>query len=315
MNKLKLILTVSIAVALTLSCQLPKDENDDDGDDGSSSSRKGSSSGGNKSSSSSGGDVEIYKLVEVTDEYFTYKEESKYDWCEEGGVMEEREYIIDHEVHYQIGNKTLSWYSYSDLIEPFNFKGTSSELIGSTWTKEKGKGEDFCWPSGYYVECVDGYDYTKVVLTDTTVAITRKYCPTDVYEINSYYEEEYGVVEKILDCNTVEQTKGTDKITRTETKNGLSFKYKNITCTYEYNPPLSQKKNACKDAWDTVEENGDEPYYVSSYYNDILYKKYNECMKSIPDIFDNGDGEGEGLGKIAAKAKTAKFKPLLKKKK
>jgi len=256
MNKFKFIIAISIALALTLSCA-PADDD---------------------ANTKPSGDVEIYKLIKVTDEYFTYIKDIKDYSCEEGVLKETEENSHQYTVNYSIKNKTLSWISWGDESddEPFSFKSTSNELIG-TWTKEKGNKDDYCWPSGYGVFCLEGYDITKAVFTDKTVAITRKYCPTDSYYISPYLAE-YGVDVKIVDCNSVELTKGTEKIIHTMTKSGDTYKYKNISCTYEYNLPLSKKQAACQEAYANDKD-----------YDSVLHKEYYECNKSIPDFYSDDD--------------------------
>jgi len=336
MNKLKFILAASIAATLTLSCT------DGGGDDGGGSSSSGggdepggSSSGGNEPS----GTTETYSLLDVDSDYFTYREVTKEEYCAYGGVLETENYPNENTVNYSIDNKILTWqnYWYDDTLQ---FKGTSNELIGP-WTRTKDKNAscglvddyyEYCadgyWDDDYedyicieydtesysYYSCKEGYDITKAVFTDATVAITRNYCPTD-YEIDG---DDYGNGwrSRVVDCNTMEIYKGSDKITLKETRTSEETSYRGKSCKRS-EPSEAQKKAACRKAWNEYED-------VDSYW-EILREQdyvYYECLDGLnlpPELLGEGDDYyGKVAAKPAAKAKAkakAKFTTLLKKKK
>jgi len=197
-----------------------------------------------------------------------------------------------------------------------------------------------------FIYCRDGYDITKAVITATTVAITRDECETDG-TLNGNVDSE-GWTTKVVDCNTVEFSKGSDKITRKNTKTGYEWSYKGKTCKQKAQPDKNTKKAACRAAYLHYMEdvaNGEEyydygwQYYYYQIYDDVLF---DECIhETLPEDWwpedwsdEGGDGYcdyypeecygylGNGAGKIAAKpvakalkakAKTSKLKPLLKK--
>jgi len=340
MNNLKIILTVGIAAVLTLSCST------DDGGDGSSSSNNGnlsSSSGGvNGSSSSNGGNNSggtVYALTEKTDSLFTYVEADTYYDCQDGGVLVPEDDSHEYTVYYSINNNTMIWKSEDsyDDNDTLHLNGASNDLIG-TWARTKNKASScglrtYCddWNDDHTVcneydewtsyTCKEDYDITKAVFTDKTVKITRDECLTDYWQDGSNLEETDWKM-RVIDCNTIEVYKGSEKVTWEMTKNNTKISYNGNTCETS-NPSESQMQAACKDAWD---KHHSTDAHWHHYYDDILdesYKAYNYCLKNtLPaELYgDDGEGEdygGEGYGKIAAKpaakAKAkAKFKQLFK---
>ena len=330
MNKLKFILTVSIAAALTLSCQLPKDENEDDGDNNgevkdSSSSKKGSSSSGG--GTTGGGTTETYTLFDNggEGEYFSYLIPDYYESCEEGVYKNEP---WGKNQYYSIDNKTMTWGDEWDIENGYSllFQGTSNNLIG-TWTRKRDKNAS-CEMSEYedYMYCKQDYDIIKAVFTATTVAITREECPTDRVIDGMPYVNDWNL--KVVNCNTVEISDGSkDKITRTTNAGGEKITYKGKSCEWKA-PTKTQKQTFCRKAME--EDDASLSYMIE---REIMWPYY-ICQQGIlPEEFYAGYCWNEDLnyyvycdyeGKISAKpaisaakaAKPAPVKfPLLKKKK
>ncbi|MDR2594044.1 MAG: hypothetical protein LBC87_04660 [Fibromonadaceae bacterium] len=273
----KIILTAAIAAALTLSCAPAEDEGEiDDG---------GNNKGGNNSSGGGGnGSGTTYKLIESNidgdgDAYFIYEIPDGDEFCEEGVYSTQTSPYLQF---YSIDNKKMTWGLSSDYSIQFN--GTSNELIG-TWTRTKSKSDCELVEDGDYAfkYCRPNYDVTKAVITetttDTTIAITRQECPTDYLIDGSSPVEGWKL--KVKDCNTVEYTKGSDKITVTRSNDGgEKTTYKGKSC--ELVVSKAKKTAACKKAW---EEEGDEAYMW------ILYRDYEKCLKdNLPEEFFDDDG-------------------------
>ncbi|GBU26220.1 hypothetical protein R83H12_02914 [Fibrobacteria bacterium R8-3-H12] len=317
----KIILMAAIAAALTLSCNLPKDEEDDGETNG---GVDGSSGSNNKGSSSSkgGGTTETHDLVDLDDDYFSYLVKGTNDQCEEGGVLESIEWSYENTVYYSIDNNILTLKdNYSDE-DTLLFKGTSNDLIG-TWTRTKDKAasckektQRWCREYDYetnqcldyeeetYYSCKENYDITKAVIAETTVQVTRDECRTDEI-VNGSSFEGTDWKEKAIDCNTVEIYKGSEKITWRETRTSEEISYKGKSC--KYSPSKSQKEAACREAWNKYHQTEE---YWEDYYWDILYEDYSDCLKRIlpAEFFDD---YGKVAAKPAANAKAkAKFSPL-----
>jgi hypothetical protein len=373
----RIIITAAIAVALAFSsCST-----DDSGDDSSNKKKKSSSSrgvsssddGGNSSigggdSSSSGGEnpssssrsgsnsngtTKTYDLVEYDDETFTYSEEEIWDdYCEENGILQFQKQTYDNTVYYSIEDNTeykiMTWGNDYDLSEgdTIQLKGSTAELRG-TWTRTKNKetscelqeGDDsFTW-----FECKNNYDITRAVFTSSSVTITRDECETDGAVNGS---EISGWKIRIIDCNTVEYSKGSVKVTEKTTETSDELKYNGQTC--KLSSSEEEKRADCKGAWDKYQAEEDSDIErLNYYYRSAMYAKedaFDDCLKSklppefLEDFYDISSGGGEDCeddteceevypaGKIAAKsvvkakfkAKTkakTKFTPLWKKKK
>jgi len=278
--------------------------------DSSSSGGENPSSSSRGGSNSSGGTTETYVLLnnDIDGEYFTYLIPDYYESCEAGTYKTEPGEV---DQYYSIDDKTMTWSLWSDTLL---FKGTSDDLIG-TWTRKKSVcelDEDY----DYDMYCKEGYDITKAVLTETTVAITRDVCPTD-YEIDgSSFVEGWQL--KVKDCNTLEISKGSDKITVIQSNDGgEKTTYNGNSCSLELTK--AKKQAACVKAWNE---------WMDDDYEWVLENDYAVCLKGIlPKEFFEGDDEicteedGEfceegSLGKIsaklAAKAKASKAKPKTK---
>ncbi len=340
MNKFKIILVASIAAALTLSCSILNDESKDDSSSSNNSGKKSSSSkdgpsGGDSSDSNngnnsgSGGATETYTLTEQDEERFSYFVPYEYSRCEESGLETTKD-SIEMSLEYSIDNNIMTWGDESnmwgELIDTLIFKGSSNELKG-TWTRTRNKATS-CYLEEYGYEpgmvCKRNYDITKVVFTDSKITFTRDECLTD-----TRIELDYGNgwKDKVVNCNTIEITKGSDKITKKITKTGEETSYKGQSCKFS-EPTKAQKQTACKKAVNEYpgEDEYGYPNYGYAYYDllDKLYESYYDCLADIlPEDFlendycdynpDDSDCWGEE-GSLKAKAKTSKIKPLLKKK-
>jgi len=373
----RIIITAAIAAALAFSsCSTddgePVKKKSSSSRGGSSSSSGGNSSigdgdssssiDGNSSSSSSRGDgsnssgtSKTYSLADYDDEYFTYLEEEKLDYCDEGGILKFQIETNDNTVYYSIEDNILTWESDYSLFDgdTIQFNGSSAELRG-TWTRTKDKeascelqeGDDlFSW-----YECKSNYDITRAVFTSSTVTITRDVCETDGAVTDS---EIYGWKIKVVDCNTVEYSKGSNKITEKTTETSEEVKYNNQTCKLSF--AETDKRAACQDAWGKYQEEEEEEEDIDIDVLDYYYKDameltqvaYDNCLKSklpkefledfnISDGYDDCEDDPDycedidAVGKLAAKpavkakvkakikakAKTkTKFTPLWKKKK
>jgi len=253
MNKFKFIISASIASILTLSCSDDKDEPEN-------------------ISTESNLKTVSYPLQESQESYFTYLETSKYEYCDEGELKSE-DYPGEIIMYYSINDDTLTLTPQGFYSDELKFNGTSNSLVG-TWTRTKDK-----TASCDYYGCKDGYDITKMVFTTSTVDITREVCPTDAYTDG---EEDYsGWVLHIVDCNTLEKSKNSTKVTqkiigRENDRDKYTYIYNGKSCSEI--PSESEKKAACKKAF---EEN--------EYYEGLLDKDFDDCMeKNMPaEFLDN----------------------------
>jgi len=348
MNKLKIVITAIAVVALALSsCSTGGGSSGDDknssgswgrpsssgGKDSSSSDGENSSSSGGGSSSSSGGGgnggTETYAYTLDDDgEHFTLFIPQESFYCEEG-VLKVAKDTSDIYQYYIIENNILTLtVTTGDTVL---FSGSGNELVG-TWTRTKGNRDNSCeYYNDPYQTCKDGYDITKAVFTEDKVTITREECYTDQYA-DGYVNEWNGYTTNVKDCNTLEYSKDSEKITKTLSKTGEKISYKNkVVC--EYDTSQNQQKAACKAAWDEYEDDDYESILLETYrqcQNENLPGDYTGYEEPDDSCYEDEDGESicddEGsLGKIAtkkpaakafkAKAKTSKLKPLLKKKK
>jgi len=314
MNKLKFILAASLAAALTLSCSSGDDE--------------GGGGGG-------GSTTETFTLKNVKDDQFTYVEAWEDDDCTEGGVLKIEKDTYENTVNYSIKNNIMTWDRWSDTL---NFKGTSNELIG-TWTRAKNRNAScelhkrtYCPDGEYYDDmlndyvcknnntqeyqrysCKEDWNLTEAVFTQTTVKITYEYCVTDrMADWEPWREGEPGWKSKPISCDTYEVSKGSEKVTIKQNRNGIEVSSKGETCKRS-KPSESQMRAACQKAWN---EHKDEEYW-DEYYYEILYSAFEDCLlKSMPKGFyvvDDDDDYGKVAAKPVAKAKAkAKFAPLWK---
>jgi len=241
--------------------------------------------------------TETYDLMDMDEEQFTYKEVYTEDRCRQGGtlVTESEEYF--NTINYSIANKIMTCFMGYEDTDTLRFKGTSNALIG-TWTRTKNKATSCGYEYEWY-SCKEGYDITKAVFTQTTVAITRDECPTDREE---EWTDEYGWKSRIIDCNKMEISKGSDKITVIETRTSSEVSYKGKTCKYdELSFTPAQKQAACREAWSDYQN---EVYWEDHYY-DILEKDWELCLRDVlpEELFryDDDDYYESSLGKVAAK--------------
>jgi len=325
MNKLKIILTASIAAVLTLTLSC-------------------SNGGDEESSGNSGPNTKVYTLKNKTATQFTYVEVYTDYECREGGVLKTEEDTDEETINYSIKNNIMTWqnrWSHSD-DDTLHLKGTSNELTG-TWTRTKNKAascklqtESYCNDWDYdddvcvsyeeeiYYSCKEDYDITEAVFTDKTVKITRDVCGTDYMQVGEDWRGgDAGWKRRPINCDTYEVYKGSEKVTVKENRNSIEVSYNGKSCKMsEYSK--SQRESACKEAW--KKHQGEDDW--DDYYYDILRetrKSFYDCLQnSMPKGFYNDDddednGSEEVVAKPASakifKAKTFKLKPLLKKKK
>jgi len=294
------------------------------GGGGSSSSEIGVSSSSSNGSSGSGANsgggglvTEVYTLESKTTNQFTFTVVDMEDQCKEGGILETETYEESNTINYSIDHNTMT-FKISEYSDTLLFKGTSNELLG-TWTRTKNKtascqlrtetyctmevcDEEGCVCTRYENEsrysCKAGYDITQAVFTPTTVAITRDECGTDTEVDGSIGEAGYTI--KIIDCNTIELSKGSNKITIRESRNSAEVSYNGQSCKVEErNFTKIQKQAACTTAWN---EHQNEPYWEDYYYDILLGNDFEDCLKRIlPAEFWHDDDE-DNLGKVAAKS-------------
>jgi len=213
-------------------------------------------------------------------EYFTLFIPRENPSCEEGKLTTVKD-TSEMDLYYSIDNKILTITQWYDTVQ---FKGSGNELV-DTWTRKKGSKDSSCEPEyegALYLYCKNNYDITKAVFTDSKVTITREECYTDKY-VNGYVNEWNGYTTNVKDCNTLEYSNGSEKITKTLSKTGEKISYKNkVVC--EYAPTKDQQKAACEKAWEDRDDD----------YEWILRKDYINCQnENLPEDF-TGYGGDEG---------------------
>jgi hypothetical protein len=304
-----ILLTASLLLALTftISCS----ENGEDGDPSSSSVNDVN---GESSSSiiANGGNnfesdllTESYALRNVTDDSFEYVEEYEDYRCIEGGnIVKETEENF-WKVNYSISNNVLTWENRWDDV--LHFAGTSNNLTG-TWTRTKNKStscELVTLEDEIYWKCKEGWEIVKAEFTTSTVKITSDVCLTEEVDGEEYKGWKY----KAIDCNTLELSKGAEKVTERMILSGnyvssLSFTYNGETCTYK-EPTLSQRQNACRDAWNAIQAED-----IDSYYLEVLYRYLLEDSDDFGECFERNGfpagifgyyGEDDAYGAVSAK--------------
>jgi hypothetical protein len=291
----------------------------------------GDGTGGKSSNSGNPGTPDSYTLVSYNSNSFTYNWDSESYRCIDlnGGTLEKETYdfteAMGYSMYYSNGNYILvlgrcnSWSSgmngimnctgFSDT-DTIHFKGTSSNLIG-TWTRTKDKAasckmktERYCkdydsdkceckeYKEESWMDCKEYWDYTKLVFTQNTVAITRDYCRTD-----GMIDEEVrdnGWRYKITGCDTYEMSKGTEKVTVRINKgtNWESWEgtYKGKTCKLT-ETSVSQRAKACSDAWKT----GVSGSELEEAYYDLLDKERFKCLvdNNFPEESYKGGGDAD----------------------
>jgi len=283
MNKLKFILAASLAATLTLSCT---DLGGGGGEDPPSSSSDGGvpSGGGSSSSvgSTTGSKTETYTLIEngSNGEYFSYSYSYEYDVCSEGRFETRRSEPTERYQSYSIRSNTMTWGDESDAYwgDTIQFKGTSNNLTG-IWTRTRSSCDLNNDPYGGddNLYCKTNYDITKAVFTATTVAITQEECPTDIYtngDIGS------GWTRRVVNCNTMEMSKGSDKITEKRTATSSEISYRGNSCKWENT--IAKKQTACRTAWDRYSDND---------FEWVMNNDFQNCLVDLlPEEFFAGGG-------------------------
>jgi hypothetical protein len=279
------------------------DANGGNPNNGGSSSSNGYSSGNDVSSSSngynSGNDGNNVTYTHVITEMnqsngtFTYTIESEWHSCGEGGVSSIDIESSDMTSAYSISNNVLAFWRHAedkDDNDSLHFNGTSNSIFG-TWTRTKNEPapcgmREYKWCSGYidgkcakyeteeYWDCKYGYNIVKAEIFQNTFKVTANVCLGD--EVSG--AEENGIRSNVIDCNTIEALKGSEKIT-------LKFEWSGRTkpsfANYTYNGKTCKNKviythedmiKACAEAW--------TKYNDEEYYWDILDADFKDCIES-----------------------------------
>ncbi|MDR0518108.1 MAG: hypothetical protein LBH25_13805 [Fibromonadaceae bacterium] len=213
-----------------------------------------------------GESTESFTISEITNESFSYTED--YYECMEGGVLQKE--TRTYEVPYLIKDNILEWLA-SDTL---NFTGKTKGLTG-VWTRTKNASctED----SSDYWNC----NIVKAQFTESTLKLTHNHCSTDIFTDESV--DDNGIKLKIINCNTYELSKDSYKVKTKSlvTKYGISWEttFKGKTCKYNdmSNSYSAEKKNACKDAWETCSQHDNWELY----YYDFLLNNWSECLNDI----------------------------------
>ncbi|MDR0515591.1 MAG: hypothetical protein LBH25_00930 [Fibromonadaceae bacterium] len=226
--------------------------------------------------------TEKFIIIESDDYSFAYADTGTANKCKEGGILEkEISGISVYEADYSISNNTLAWEPRKIGRDTLNFKGTSSSLTG-TWTRTKNASCKSSGDDDYNEHC----SITKAVFTEKTLTLTHSVCPTDILTNGS---EEKGWKLKVVDCNAIELSKGSDKVTGKtfKTKYGFSGEmvYKGKTCKFNgriAQPSYADREKACKDAWNKVQR-------YEEWDNNDLKWLYDESLKHNSDMasYDN----------------------------
>jgi hypothetical protein len=230
------------ALALTISCS--SDENGNE---------PSSSSGTDLSSSSNGGEdgisegrIYTYGIEGITESLFITLDESCFS-------------ISPKIISYSINNKVLS-------LGGVEFNGNSDFLIG-TWTREP-----FSAVCEDDDDCNDYNKISKAVFTQNSLTYTS--CIGRIGE----YEDDDGEITKIIDCGTLESTRGTEtgivKYSGTE----ISLTYNGKTCKLPMQYSVSEIRKACTEAHDKAEAEGNnDRHTIEVYYSEILNKDIIKC--------------------------------------
>jgi hypothetical protein len=286
-KKFSLAASLMLAITFVFSCSDSGNGSDDESGDG--------------STAESIKLTEIYNIKEKDDNSFTYVRTFDDYNCLEGGVFEEEIAKSEEEpINYLINNNIMSW-EHKSGDDTLNFNGNSNELSG-TWTRTKNKDascelktEEYEGEINTYYDCKSDWRFSKLDFTETTLTITTDYCLTD-FEIDGE-ETEDGKI-RIIDCNSAELSKGSEKLIIKATKGGanqidLSYSYKGKTCTLEEGYSKEEYKEACKKAWD---EYGETEEYWQDYIYDFLNEDFEKCTK---DMFPEDDNEEAALKSLA----------------
>lgn len=262
----------------------------------------------NNGSSSSGADV--YELVNYDGNSFTFIANEEYE-CVDGGILRKNfeTKTMDYSIYYSANNNIFAL-SEKDTI---NFSGTSNNIIG-TWIRTKNKAASCEYKTGRYCidydcidygdkcecreykeeswyECKEGWDITKLVFTQNTFAITQDYCYTD--KLLNGTERSDGWKYNIINCNTYELSKGTEKVrikitgTKMNRSQSMEVTYNGKTCEWSEVYSVSQREKACSDAWKKIQTQGGSKYdyELEDYYHDFLRKDkedFKECTENFP---------------------------------
>ena len=255
---------------------------------------------------------EVYKVKEITDSYFEVVETETYYVCTETGLKQETEDYTDR-IYYSIDNKVLTLGFWNDALK---FTGNSNTIIG-TWTRNKNVSQsckdqyNYDEYEGYY--CDYNYDIVRLKVSETQAEITRDVCEADNVRNG---DERRGWTVKVINCNTFEVSKGSDKlrISENRSKSNYTFKitYNGKTCTMTERSSLAESTSACNKARTDCQASEDDYYCIKDTYYDYLrdfYRSFWKCVteNNFPmDFFegdsDDSDDDGEFYGPLAKKA-------------
>lgn len=286
MNKFNLLaISLLVIMAFTFSCS-----NGDDNDD----------NGGNNNNTVINNVITKTYNLEKGQGYFEYY--NKYeDWsCAKGGILYKDSTREGDEIDYSIDNNIMIWENYGDTIQ---FSGNSNELSG-TWTRTRNseapcemKNDEY---DGPYYDCKAYWQVTKLEFTETTVTITNDYCLA---------EEMVGIFTlpnaetKIIDCNNIEVSKGSEKFTvkiiPTSEDIVFTYIYKDKSCSFNEKLSKAEYESICKKYWDKYGEYGYNGYW---YEYDFKNEDIRECAEILPkNVFGNEEENEEATLKALAK--------------
>jgi hypothetical protein len=273
--------TLALAITLTLSCSSGGGNGDDDG--GGNNGSGGGNNGANE------GRILTYGIENVTESSFTAID--KWYYCQENGTLEEE--TSEYPTSYTIDGSTLSFGG-------AEFSGNSASLIG-TWNSNSSSLQDIRFDGNHYGSSMSSVSavftqVSKAVFTQNSLSITQ--CAGEIGERerrdwngNVIKIDGVAIIEKGIDCGTVEYTKGTETVRIKVSTEEVTATYKGRTCKVAIEHSESQIRAACTQAYEKAKDEGyDDSYRYYGYYDKILYKEENDCHKSLPEwTFYDGD--------------------------
>jgi hypothetical protein len=245
----KIAQAATLGFAITLTFSCPRGDPDDDNNGG-------------------GGRIIKLGIKDIGESSFTAID--KWYDCRENGTLEEE--TDDYPTSYTINGSTLSF-------GEAEFSGNSASLIGSWNTSSLQHIKFHSNNSGYGLGSV-----SKAVFTQNSLSVTL--C---VGEIGEKERDGVAIIEKVIDCGTVEYTKGTETVRLKVSGTEATATYKGKTCKLREEHSESQMKAACTQAYNKAKDEGYDGggHAVEDYYYEILYKEVRNCQKSLPEwMFD-----------------------------
>lgn len=249
MNRVKTLLTASLALAITFtfSCSSGGD------DDGNNNPGPGGGFIGD-------GRIITFAIKDITGTSFTAVE-TDYN-CSMDGTLSEHTY--EYPTSYTISGSTLSF-------GEAEFNGNSASLIG-TWNALELQ-EEVLFRGNSSSHGIGGV--SKAVFTQNTLTLTQ--CAGEPGYTRDYGD---GVTFRVIDCGKAVFTKGNETVTWAAQGEDKTFTYGGKTCKFDIKYSEPQMREACSDAYNKAAAEGG---YVYNYYYDILEKDENECLKDFPE--------------------------------